>query len=159
MEVVIEVSKNSNLKYEYDLENKKLFLDRVLHNSNFFPYNYGFIPNTLAPDGDPIDIILLSKHSLAPGCHVNVRVIGKIYTSDEKGRDDKIICVLDSKIDKEYEKIVEISELPESELNHIIYFLTHYKDGEKNKFIEIGDVTSREDSIRFINEYSLNNFI
>ena len=58
MEVIIEISKGSNLKYEYDIESNKLILDRVLNNTNVFPYNYGFIPNTLSPDGDPIDIIL-----------------------------------------------------------------------------------------------------
>lgn len=150
MEVIIEVSKGSNLKYEFDESNGKLFLDRVLHNSNFFPYNYGFIPNTLAPDNDPIDIILLSKHSLTPGCHVNVKVIGKILTEDEKGRDDKIICVLDKKIDREYEKIDDISQLKKSELDHIIYFLTHYKDGEENKFINLGEITGKDDALDFI---------
>ena len=59
MKIIIEVSKNSNIKYEYDKDRKCLILDRVLHNTNVFPYNYGFIPNTLSPDGDPVDIIVL----------------------------------------------------------------------------------------------------
>ena len=101
MKVLIEVSKNSNLKYEFDKESKTLVLDRVLHNTNRFPYNYGFIPNTLSPDGDPIDIIILCEYELIPGCICDVKVIGGIDTSDESGQDDKIICVLSDKIDKQ----------------------------------------------------------
>ena len=117
MEVVIEISKNSNLKYEYDQEKNKIFLDRVLHNSNVFPYNYGFIPNTLAPDNDPIDVILISSHSLLPGSFVKVKIIGIIETSDEKGKDDKVLCVLDNKIDNEYKDVNEVSDLQELKIN------------------------------------------
>ena len=70
MEVIIEVSKDSNLNYEFDESRNKLILDRVLHNSNIFPYNYGFIPNTLSPDGDPLDAIVLFDFSLTPGCYI-----------------------------------------------------------------------------------------
>ena len=157
MEVVIEISKNSNLKYEYDQEKNKIFLDRVLHNSNVFPYNYGFIPNTLAPDGDPIDIILISSHCLLPGSFVKVKIIGIIETSDEKGRDDKVLCVLDNKIDKEYKDVNEISELHENELNKILYFLNHYKDCEDGKFIKVGEVKNKLDALEFIRKYSLTN--
>ena len=89
MQVRIEISKNSNLKYEFDEEKNILVLDRVLPNSNTFPYNYGYIPNTLAPDKDAVDVILLSSHQLTPGCLVNVKVIGGIETTDEHGQDDK----------------------------------------------------------------------
>ena len=83
MEVRIEISKNSNLKYEFDEKNSCLTLDRVLPNSNSFPYNYGYIPNTLAPDNDPVDIILISSHELVPGCMVTTRIVGGIETTDE----------------------------------------------------------------------------
>ena len=89
----IEISKNSNIKYEFDEKTNLLILDRVLPNSNSFPYNYGYIPNTLAPDGDPVDIILLSSHQILPGCIIKIRIIGGIETTDEHGQDDKIICV------------------------------------------------------------------
>ena len=157
MEVVIEISKNSNLKYEYDQEKNKIFLDRVLHNSNVFPYNYGFIPNTLAPDNDPIDVILISSHSLLPGSFVKVKIIGIIETSDEKGKDDKVLCVLDNKIDNEYKDVNEVSDLQEHELNKILYFLKHYKDCEDGKFIEVGEVKNKLDALEFIRKYSLTN--
>ena len=126
----------------------------MLHNTNTYPYNYGFIPNTLAPDNDPIDIILLSRHSLIPGCLVKVRVIGIIRTDDEKGRDDKIICVLDDSVDKEFTNVNDINDLPKNILENIIYFLGHYKDGESNKFIKIGDVSDKDVAIRFIEEHT-----
>tara|TARA_B100001093_G_C26593492_1_gene912625 strand:- start:133 stop:600 length:468 start_codon:yes stop_codon:yes gene_type:complete len=155
MEVIIEVSKDSNLKYEFDESRNKLILDRVLHNSNIFPYNYGFIPNTMAPDNDPIDIILLSRHSLIPGCLVKVRVIGIIRTDDEKGRDDKIICVMENSVDKEFNDILDIDQLPNETLNKILYFLSHYKDGEENKFINVGEVSNRDIALRFIEDHKI----
>ena len=155
MEVIIEISKGSNLKYEFDHKLNKLFLDRVLNNTNVFPYNYGFIPNTLSPDGDPVDIILISNHSLHPGTYVNVKVIGIIRTDDEAGRDDKIICVLDSKIDKEYDYVNDIENLNENELKNILYFLNHYKDGEENKFVNVGEVKGKNEAFDYIKEHSL----
>ena len=155
MEVIIEISKGSNLKYEYDTESNKLILDRVLNNTNVFPYNYGFIPNTLSPDGDPIDIILLSKHSLIPGTYVKVKVIGIVRTVDESGIDDKIVCVLDSKIDKEYDLVNDIENLNANELKNILYFLNHYKDGEDSKFVKVGEVKGKKEAFEYINTHSL----
>lgn len=84
MKVFIEISKGSNLKYEHDKETGKLVLDRILHNTNTFPYNYGYIPNTLSPDGDPLDIIILCDYSIHPGCYADCKIIGGIETDDEK---------------------------------------------------------------------------
>ena len=152
MDVVIEISKNSRLKYEYDEDTRTLKLDRVLHNTNRFPYNYGFIPNTLAPDNDAVDVIVLSSHELHPGCVANVRIVGGIVTEDENGRDDKIICVLGPKIDTEFSHIHDITDVHESTMTEIIYFLTHYKDGEANKFVKLGERYGREDAIAFIDK-------
>ena len=132
MKVIIEVSKNSNIKYEYDKENKCLILDRILHNTNFFPYNYGFIPNTLSPDGDPVDIIVLCEYSLTPGIMCDVKIIGGINTEDEAGQDDKIIAVLSNKTDSTSKDIENISDIGENILKNIRYFLEHYKDNENN---------------------------
>lgn len=152
MEVRIEISKNSNLKYEFNEKNSCLTLDRVLPNSNSFPYNYGYIPNTLAPDNDPVDIILISSHELTPGCMVTTRIVGGIETTDENGKDDKIFCVLDSKVDKEYEHILDVEDIPKEKINKIIYFLTHYKDNDGKKFIEIGDIYNKEYAEKFIED-------
>ena len=155
MKVFIEVSKNSNLKYEFDKKNKILVLDRVLHNTNRFPYNYGFIPNTLSPDGDPIDIIILCEYKLTPGCMCDVKVIGGIDTSDESGQDDKIICVLSDKIDKQSKYISDISDIRQSTIDNIVYFLSHYKEGEANKYVNIGEIYNKKKALEIIKKYSL----
>ena len=151
---IIEISKNSNMKYEFDKDNNYLMLDRVLPNSNYFPYNYGFIPNTLAPDNDPIDIILLSSHKIIPGCSIKIDIIGGIETHDENGRDDKIICKLTNKCDQEYSHINDIGDIPENHIKKIIYFLKHYKDNDGDKFIEIKSNYNKETALAFIKEYS-----
>ena len=150
MIVRIEISKNSNLKYEYSEKENTLYLDRVLPSSNFFPYNYGYIPNTLAPDNDAVDIILISSHQLQPGCMVKVNIVGGIETTDENGQDDKIFCVLDEKVDKENIHIQDITDIPETKLNQIKYFLQHYKDNDGKKFIKIGNTYNKEKALEFI---------
>mgnify|MGYP001303652392 CR=1 FL=1 len=155
MNVIIEVSKKSNLKYEYDKEKKCLILDRVLHNTNVFPYNYGFIPNTLSPDGDPLDIIILSEFELMPGSICNIKVIGGIDTSDESGQDDKIICVLDDKVDQQSKYTNDICDVNQSILDNIYYFLSHYKDGEKNKYVKIGDFYNKKKALNIIKKYTI----
>lgn len=155
MKVIIEVSKNSNIKYEYDKVNKCLILDRILHNTNFFPYNYGFIPNTLSPDGDPVDIIVLCEYSLTPGIMCDVKIIGGINTEDEAGQDDKIIAVLSNKTDSTSKDIENISDIGENILKNIRYFLEHYKDNENNKFINVKEFYNKSRAIDIINQYSL----
>ena len=155
MKVIIEVSKNSNIKYEYDKVNKCLILDRILHNTNFFPYNYGFIPNTLSPDGDPVDIIVLCEYSLTPGIMCDVKIIGGINTEDEAGQDDKIIAVLSNKTDSTSKDIENISDIGENILKNIRYFLEHYKDNENYKFINVKEFYNKSRAIDIINQYSL----
>ena len=152
MKAYIEISKGSKIKYEYNEENKILELDRILHNSNVFPYNYGFIPNTLSPDGDPVDIIVICDYKLLPGCITKVKIIGGIETLDEKGKDDKIIAVLDDKIDPKSKKINDINKY---EVDNIVYFLNHYKDNEINKFVKIGKVYNDVEALDIISKYSL----
>lgn len=157
MDVYIEVSKNSKIKYEYDKEKGMLVVDRVLHNTNVFPYNYGFVPNTLAPDGDPLDVIVLCDYELQPGCVIKCKILGGIDVSDEEGKDDKIICVPDDKIDPKSKKLQEIMDINEQELENVLYFLRRYKDGENGKFINVGEVYNREKANEFVKE-SFDNF-
>jgi inorganic pyrophosphatase len=155
MKIIIEVSKNSNIKYEYDKEKNCLVLDRVLHNTNVFPYNYGFIPNTLSPDGDPVDIIVLSEYSLVPGIICDVKIIGGINTIDEAGQDDKIIAVLSDKTDSNSVDINNISDIGENMLKNIRYFLEHYKDNETNKYIIVKEYYDKEKADAVIEKYTL----
>jgi inorganic pyrophosphatase len=146
----IEISKGSNLKYEFDKENQCLVLDRVLHNSNIYPYNYGYIPKTLSGDGDPLDIIIICDYAIHPGTMIMCKIIGGIYTEDENGIDDKIIAVLIEKSDPKSRFFNDISDINEHELNCIKYFLQHYKDGEKNKFVMTGNFYGREHALQVL---------
>ena len=152
--VRIEVSKNSRLKYEYDKEKQYLVLDRILHNSNCFPYNYGYILNTLSMDGDALDAILICDEILIPGCILDCRIIGGIYTDDENGRDDKIFVVPYNKIDKNSKNFNDIDDISKTILNNYIYFLNHYKDGE-DKFINVGNVYNKEKALEIYEKSKL----
>lgn len=154
MLVYIEISKGSNVKYEYNKELKGLVLDRILHNTNTFPYNYGYIPNTLSPDGDPVDVIVLCDCVIQNNCYVNCKVVGGIETEDESGIDDKIIAVLDEKLDKKSKYINDIQDVNKGDLDNIIYFLNHYKDNEKNKFVKVGKTYNRDQAIKVIEKYT-----
>ena len=156
MKVFIEVSKGSNLKYEHDKETNCIILDRILHNSNVFPYNYGYIPNTLAPDGDPLDIIILGENSIHPGCYANVKILGGIETDDESGKDDKILAVLDDKVDQKSKSYNELSDINKTDLENVIYFLKHYKDNESNKYVNVGKIYNKQTALEVISKYTLN---
>lgn len=157
MDVYIEVSKNSKVKYEYDKEKGMLIVDRILHNTNVFPYNYGFVPNTLSQDGDPLDVIVLCDFELVPGCIAKCKILGGIDVSDEEGQDDKIICVLDDKLDPKSKKLQEVMDINEQELENVLYFLRHYKNGENGKYINVGEVYNREKAMEIVEE-SYNNY-
>ena len=153
MDVYIEISKGSNIKYEYCKEKNQIIVDRVLHNTNIFPYNYGFIPNTLSPDGDPLDVIVLCDYSFIPGCMIKCKVIGGIETNDEKGQDDKILCVPEDNIDPKSKIINNLDDINKNDLDNIIYFLNHYKDNE-NKFVNIGEIYNKEKAEEVIKQFS-----
>lgn len=153
MDVVIEVPMSSKVKYEYDESFNCIRLDRILHNSNTFPYNYGFIPNTLSPDGDPIDIFVICEHRLIPGCRVKVNVLGGIETTDEKGLDHKLISVVCK--DPDFMHYKDIDELPTAYTHKIMYFLKHYKDGEPGKFINVDNkFYDKEHALKLIKLYT-----
>jgi inorganic pyrophosphatase len=147
---IIEISKGSNMKYEYDKDAECLRLDRILHNSNVFPYNYGYIPGTLSDDGDPLDIIILCDYPIQPGAMVSCKILGGIMTTDESGGDHKILAVLSDKCDPKSVHFIDVDDINPYTLECIRYFLEHYKDGEKNKFIKLGESYGREEALRII---------
>ena len=156
VDVVIEVPSHSQVKYEFDPEIKPyggIRLDRILHNSNSFPWNYGFIPNTMSPDGDPLDIFVLCNHQLIPGTTATVRVLGGIETHDEKGLDHKLISVLTK--DPEFSTYTSIQNLPTLYTSKIKYFLQHYKDGEQGKYIRVNEsFYNHSKATEIINKYT-----
>ncbi len=99
VDVFIEIAKNSHIKYEYDKERKALVCDRILHTPLNYQFNYGFIPNTLSEDGDPIDAVVVMEDELVPGCYINCKIIGVLETKDDAGVDPKLILLPSDKID------------------------------------------------------------
>ena len=161
IDIVIEVPTHSQIKYEFDPSISPaggIRLDRILHNSNAFPWNYGFIPNTMSPDEDPLDIFVLCNHPILPGTTANVKVLGGIVTRDEKGLDHKLVSVLTK--DPEFASYNSINDLPDLYTSKIKYFLQHYKDGEHGKFINVDNLFY--DHVRateIIEEFTLGPFI
>jgi inorganic pyrophosphatase len=131
IEVMIEIPKGSRNKYEFDHERNVMRLDRRLFTATVYPADYGFIPDTLAEDGDPLDVLVLTSEPTFPGCYINVRPLGVFWMRDEKGPDAKVISVIAG--DPDYEKVREISDLPKHLLDEIEHFFNVYKDLEPDK--------------------------
>ena len=136
--VLIEVSQNSlPVKYELDKDSGALFVDRFVATPMHYPCNYGFIPNTLSEDGDPIDVLVITEYPVVSGAVIPSKPIGVLIMEDEKGMDEKILAVPTEKMNSEYSKINEINELPEIVLNRIRHFFEHYKELEKGKWVKV----------------------
>lgn len=146
VEVFVEISKGSNIKYEYNKDKNVLICDRILHTPFRYIFNYGFIPNTLSLDSDPIDAVIIMDEPLVPGCLIKCKIIGCLKTSDSEGDDPKLILCPIDKIDPKSKDINELKDLPHMLLKQIKYFFTHYKDLE-NKIVNIGEFVSKEKAI------------
>lgn len=144
--VFIEVSTKTNIKYEHDHKTGRLICDRILHTPMTYPYNYGYIPGTLAGDGDPLDVMVVTSYKLLPGCYIECKILGVLYTEDEKGKDEKIIAVPISKIDPYTKSINQLSDLKQSQLDMIHFFFENYKSLEKDKWVKVGSWGSREEA-------------
>ena len=155
--VVIEIPQGSNIKYELDKDSGAIFLDRILYGSQFYPANYGFVPNTLADDGDPIDVLVLSSESVVPGCVIKSRVIGVLIMEDESGKDEKILAVPVTKLDPKMAKIETLDDLPEITLQQIKHFFETYKDLEPGKWVKVTGFDGKEKAIELIKK-SIENF-
>lgn len=147
--VMIEIPKGSRNKYEYDKEKKRLRFDRMLFSAVHYPSDYGFILDTLAQDGDPLDALVLVWEPTFPGCIIEAKPVGLFKMWDEKGPDEKILCV--PIFDPLWNHIKELSEVPPHLLKEIEHFFSIYKDLEKKKTgVEGWD--DRSAAIRIIEE-------
>ena len=136
-DVVIEIPAGSRNKYEIDHKTGQIRLDRMLFTSTRYPYDYGFVENTLSLDGDPLDALVMLDEPTFPGCVVSVRAIGMLRMSDEAGGDDKLLCVAAGDVRKDY--LTNILDLPSFELEEIKHFFQVYKSLEPNKAVHGGD--------------------
>ena len=135
--VVVEIPKDSSIKYELDHQTGVLFVDRKLYTSMVYPFNYGFLPGTLEEDGDPVDVLLLGEESIFPLSVVRATPLGVLLTEDEEGKDSKIIAIPTPKVDPAYSNIKQISDIPASILDKVKHFFEHYKELEPGKFVKV----------------------
>jgi len=142
--VVIEIPSGSGVKYEIDKESGAMVVDRVVFTPMVYPAAYGFIPNTLADDGDPADALVLLPVAVVPGAVVRARPIGLLKMEDEAGQDEKILCVPHDKVHPHYTGITEAAQLPAITRDAIEHFFTHYKDLEKGKWVKVTGWGDRE---------------
>ena len=126
--VIIEVPANSAVKYELDKDSGAVVVDRILFTPMFYPCNYGFMPNTLSDDGDPVDVLVVGRHELAPGSVIRCVPVGVLMMEDEKGGDEKIVAVPHKKIDAQYDGITSYTDLPQNLVDQIGHFFERYKD-------------------------------
>jgi inorganic pyrophosphatase len=139
LNVVIEVPLRSDpIKYEFDKDSGAIFVDRFLYTTMFYPCNYGFVPHTLADDGDPIDVMVVGRMPVQPGAVLPVRPIGLLELEDEAGGDEKVLAVPLPKITRLYDKVRSWSDIPEIDLQRIQHFFEHYKDLEPEKWVRVG---------------------
>jgi len=136
--VIIEVPVGTEpVKYEMDKESGALFVDRIMHTSMRYPCNYGFIPHTLADDGDPVDVLLANRTPIMPGAVVRCRPLGVLIMEDEAGMDEKLLMVPVDKLHPFYKDVKSYDELPQIFLDQIAHFFQHYKDLEAGKWVKI----------------------
>lgn len=132
--VIVEIPQGSRNKYELDKQTGRIFLDRVLYSSVHYPTDYGFIPDTLADDGDPLDVLIVTNEPTFPGCLVHARPIGVLDMRDEKGQDHKILAVPIG--DPRFDEVRDLSHLSSHWLREIENFFQTYKTLE-DKFTEV----------------------
>ena len=146
---LIEIPLGSKNKYELDKNTGRILLDRVLYAAMIYPAEYGIIENTLAPDGDPLDILVICSEPTFPGCVVPARVLGYLSMVDGGKLDYKLIAVVDC--DPRYDDVRELSDLAPFVLKEISNFFANYKVLQGVK-VEVGDYYPREDAVRIIKE-------
>ena len=151
-DIFIEISKDTNIKYEYDKDLKSLRLDRVLITPMVYPENYGYFPNTMADDGDALDVILIADYTIIPGSYISIRMVGVLDMEDEEGKDYKIIAVPSSKVDKTYDYVNDITDIPSDRLNKIKFFFENYKKLDKNKWAKVGSFMNKDNAERIYTE-------
>ena len=144
--VVIEIPQGSSVKYEVDKESGALVVDRFLFTPTAYPAAYGFIPGTLAEDGDPADALVLVPAAVVPGAVVHARPIGLLRMRDEKGNDEKIVCVPLDRIHPQYSEIETTDDLPPITRKAIEHFFSRYKDLEEGKWVDVTGWGSRDEA-------------
>ncbi len=134
--VMVEIPRGSRNKYEYNRTEGRFYLDRMLFSAVHYPADYGFIPHTLAEDGDELDALVLVSEATFPGCYIRVAPVGMFEMWDEKGPDQKILCVPVN--DPQWNWVQDLDDVPDHLLREVTHFFQVYKELEEKK-TEVGD--------------------
>jgi len=148
--VLIEIPQGSLVKYEMDKESGVLVADRFHYTALAYPFNYGFIPQTVSEDGDPIDVMVVASYQVMPGAMIAVRPIGMLEMEDEAGIDTKIIAVPTKKVDPFFAHIDNVEDLNDATKNLIKHFFDHYKELEPGKWVKTKAFLSKDKAYEMI---------
>ncbi len=149
--VYIEIEKDSSIKYELNKETNQLEVDRILPDPYYYPYSYGFIENTFAPDEDELDALIITDKKIKNDAFYDVYIIGILLMRDEKGMDDKVICVLE----EDYKKFNDIGKLSNETRENIHWFFSNYKSSTPNKWSKVYGFEEKEIAIHIYNKCKL----
>lgn len=150
--VIIEISAHgAPIKFEFDKDSGALMVDRFIGTSMSYPANYGFVPQTLADDGDPVDVLVVTPFPLPPGVVIRCRALGVLKMEDESGIDAKLIAVPVEKLCSMYRDIKKLEDLPQLLRDQIAHFFEHYKDLEAGKWVKLQGWGTIEDATQELN--------
>ena len=151
--VIIEIPAHSDpIKYEVDKETGALFVDRFMMTAMHYPCNYGYVPETISDDGDPVDVLVITPFPVSGGAVVRCRPLGVLMMDDEAGGDAKLLAVPTDKILPIYKHWLKVDDINPDRLASIQHFFEHYKDLEPGKWVKIGDWMGAKDARRLIVE-------
>lgn len=149
--VIIEIPAHADpVKYEVDKDSGAMFVDRFMATCMHYPVNYGYVPNTLSEDGDPVDVLVITPFPLLSGSVIRCRPVGVLNMTDESGKDAKVLAVPVDKLSTIYRDVQEINDVPELTLKQIEHFFEHYKDLEPGKWVKVdgwADAAAAKDEI------------
>lgn len=145
--VFVEIPQGVCVKYELDKESGLIFVDRFLYTEMNYPFNYGFVPGTLADDGDPVDILVLSSKPVVPGVVIPSRPIGMLEMEDEAGIDNKVIAVPLPKLDIKFKDFNDVTDIPEKIKEEIKFFFENYKKLEPGKWVKVRDWKDKKSAV------------
>jgi len=151
--VVVEIPAHSApVKYEVDKDTGALYVDRFLNTAMYYPCNYGYVPDTLSEDGDPVDVLVVTPAKLMAGSVIPCRPIGMLRMTDEKGEDAKVLAVPSKKLTTLYDNVDHYEDLPKELINSIRHFFEHYKDLEEGKWVKIDGWEGKDAAITEIKD-------
>lgn len=150
--VLIEIPQNSSIKYELDKDSGVIMVDRFTYTAMSYPFNYGFIPQTKADDGDPLDVLVVSSFPVHPGTVIPSRPIGMLEMEDEEGKDTKIIAVPTKKVDPFIADIEDVDDLNQTIKEKIKHFFDHYKELEPGKWVKTKNFLPKTEALKAINQ-------